>query len=455
MTDSDLLALDLTAQRELIQNGTLQVGDIYAAQNVAFKERDASINAYISRATSDQIESQLNKIQTSKSKDVKLLSGLSIGVKDNIDAADFVTTAGFASRKDRLASKDAPVVAYLKEAGGVINGKLNMHEGALGATNQNAHFGDCHNPYKFGYTPGGSSGGSAAAVAAGFCSAALGTDTMGSVRIPASYCGVFGFKPSKGAVSNRGSVTCSRLLDNIGPIARSARDLTTLMRIMARYDMQSPESVAINFSRLSNTTHERIVLVPNDLAALGVTNDVITDFYENIKQFEAMGFTLKEFSFSQYDFAAARRAGLLICEADMRVEHADDWENKQALFSPYMQSMLAYIDRKSAIDIIRAERQLDSAKVYAQQLFQQADFLLMPTTPQRAFAFVDSVPANQADLTSLANQAGVPAVSMPMLSSQALPAGMQLIGPYGSDFELLEIAENWQQTSGFQYAIPR
>jgi aspartyl-tRNA(Asn)/glutamyl-tRNA(Gln) amidotransferase subunit A len=454
MNDKELVALDLTGQRELVRDKKLLASDVLAAQNKMISQYEPSINAFIAQASEKQISDQCCAIQDTSNVDSKLICGLSLAIKDNIDVEGFATTAGFETRKDCMAQVDAPVINLLKKAGAVINGKLNMHEGALGATNQNLYFGDCHNPLRHGFTPGGSSGGSAAAVAAGFCSAALGTDTMGSVRIPASYCGLFACKPSKGAVSNRGSVTCSRELDNIGPIARSARDLTLLMRIMAQYDPLSAQSVSFSFPNRGSSASSGTILIPNDMTFLGVDESIIDDFYDNIKRFEKMGFTLKEFNFEQYDFASARRAGLLICEADMRAEHADDWLNKQALFSPYMRSMLSFIDRKSAIDLIHAERQLDQAKVYAQQLFQQADYILMPTTPQRAFAFSDKVPANQADLTSLANQAGLPSVSMPMLSSADLPAGMQIVGPSGSDFMLLNIVEKWQQESGFTYRLP-
>ena len=140
-----------------------------------------------------------------------MFQGICVGVKDNIDVKGFATTAGMATRIGRQAKQDAFVINRLRQTGAQFIGKLNMHEGALGATNQNEHFGDCHNPHKHGYTPGGSSGGSAAAVASGMVGLSLGTDTMGSVRIPAAYCGIFGFKPSRGAVSNHGSVTCSRV----------------------------------------------------------------------------------------------------------------------------------------------------------------------------------------------------------------------------------------------------
>lgn len=455
MTDNELLSLDLVAQAQLVANKTVQAVDILNAQNAIIEAHEPRINAFISRASEQQLADQNNTLKQADERSVNQLFGLSIGVKDNIDVAGFVTTAGFATRKNRLANTDAPVIAKLKQAGGLISGKLNMHEGALGASNQNPYFGDCHNPLRHGLTPGGSSGGSAAAVAAGFCSAALGTDTMGSVRIPAAYCGVFGFKPSQGAVSNRGSVSCSRVLDTIGPIARSARDLMLLTRIMVQYDPLSAHSVDFNFEQTSEALDNRgIILIPSDMSSLGVTADIIADFCDNLKVFEAMGFTLQEFSFESYDFAGARRAGLLICEADMRVEYADDWLHKQAMFSPYMCNMLSFVDSKSALDLITAERQLDLAKVYAQGLFQQASYILMPTAPQRAFAFTESVPANQADLTSLANQAGLPALTMPMLSDADLPAGMQIVGPRGSDFELLNIAQKWQQQSGFKYALP-
>jgi Asp-tRNA(Asn)/Glu-tRNA(Gln) amidotransferase A subunit family amidase len=445
MIDLTLLAHDLTTHISLVKSGQIKASEIVAQQLAWIKKINPEINAFISTSPN------LPAITLTEN---ATLAGLSVAVKDNIDVSGYVTTAGMQTRVDRMATTDAFVVQKLRDAGASFIGKLNMHEGALGATNQNAYFGDCINPHKSGYTPGGSSGGSGAAVAAGMVSVALGTDTMGSVRIPASYCGVFGFKPTKGLVSNRGSVVCGRIMDNIGPIARSADDLMLCMSLISGYDQLNALShVQYSFSD-SLTETSKVLMVPDDMSILGIESDIIEDFERNLMVFKDLGYQIKTFSFDGYDFGAARRAGLLICEADMRVEHAHDWAHHRSKFSDYLQSMLSFIETKSPMDIMASERVLDQAEIYGRGLFENGGYLLLPTAPQRAFSFADSVPSNQADLTSLANQAGLPAVSIPMLTDHELPAGMQIVGPKMSDKSLLQIAQQWQQATQFKYQLP-
>lgn len=444
MTDITVLSQDLVAQTELIRTGQLSAYELMNMQLKHIHKLNPKLNAFI----------QVNEVDPQQGVNYNSpLVGVSIAVKDNIDVTGFNTTAGLATRQSRQANEDAFVVAKLRQHGAQFSGKLNMHEGALGASNHNSHYGDCYNPHLLGHSPGGSSGGSGAAVASAMTALALGTDTMGSVRIPASYCGIFGFKGSRGVISNRGSVVCSREMDNIGPMARSARDLQLAFDIMRGFDWQSAQSQALKLT--TDLPEKPILLVPDDLDQLGVEQNIIDDFNNNLQAFIDLGCQIKYFSLSGYDFAAARRAGLLICEAEMRIEHGDDWQHNQELFSPYLTSLLSYIDRKSPMDIIDCERVLDNAKVFARGLFQQGHFLLMPTTPQRAFSMTESAPANQADLTSLANQAGLCAVSMPMLTDHSLPAGMQLLGPSGSDLQILKLTADWQQLSQYQYQYPQ
>src|SRR4051794_6197510 len=162
------------------------------------------------------------------------LDGIPIAIKDNIDLAGVPTGNGFGGAQPwRVPEADAEVVRRLREAGAIVVGKLGMHEGALGATNDNPHTGRVFNPHHVGFTPGGSSGGSGAAVGAGLCCAALGTDTGGSVRIPAAYCGVVGFKGSFGLASTRGVVPLSYRLDHIGPLTRTVGDAALMIRAMA------------------------------------------------------------------------------------------------------------------------------------------------------------------------------------------------------------------------------
>ncbi|QHJ13846.1 Glutamyl-tRNA(Gln) amidotransferase subunit A [Paraglaciecola mesophila] len=445
--DIALLSQDVSTHIALIKDKQISAQELAELQYRFIQQVNPKLNAFLQTA--------LPKCAPQEKRTGSVFHGICIGVKDNIDVMGFATTAGMATRMGRQAKQDAFVINRLRQTGAQFIGKLNMHEGALGATNQNEHFGDCHNPHKHGFTPGGSSGGSAAAVASGMVGLSLGTDTMGSVRIPAAYCGIFGFKPSRGAVSNHGSVTCSRVMDNIGPMARSAKDLTLAFSVMKGFDPACPSSVDFNLIRGDRSAHQQVLLVPQDLAALGVEQSIIEDFERNLAAFVDLGYTLSYFDFSDYDFAAARRAGLLLCEADMRIEHQEDWLNQPQKFSEYMRGMLSYIERKTPMDMMQSERVLDNAKTFARQLFKQGCAILMPTVLQRAFSFKAPVPANQADLTSFANQAGLPAVSLPMLSDQALPGGMQIVGPYGSDNRLLDLAERWQEHTDFRYMLPK
>ena len=443
------LSSDLTEQIALVKAGEVKAADLASMQAQWIAKVNPALNAFISVNTD-------NKVMPSST---TMLAGVSIGIKDNIDVLGMNTTAGLETRRHSKPKASAFVVERLLNAGAHINGKLNMHEGALGASNHNSHYGHCYNPFDFSLTPGGSSGGSASAVAACLTAASLGTDTMGSVRIPAAYCSLFGYKPSQGAISNRGSVTCSRQMDSIGAITRSARDLKLMADILIGFDIQCADSCAIQFDL--DLPDSITLLVPDDLAILGVEASIIADFEQNLLTFVDLGYQIERFSFHElvnssdgYDFAAARRAGLMLCEADMRVEHAEDWSMHHDKFSPYLQQLLSFIDTKTPMDVVNAEKVLEQAKLMSRQLFAQGDFLLLPTTPQRAFPMTSKVPANQADLTSFANQAGLPAISLPMVTEHALPAGMQIVGRHGSDYQLLEISQQWQQLSGYRYTMP-
>src|SRR5690348_15628620 len=248
------------------------------------------------------------------------LDGIPIAVKDNLDIAGLPTTAGLASRKSRIAQLDAHAVGRLRAAGAVLIGKTNLDEGALGASTNNPHFGPTHNPHRRGYSAGGSSGGSAAAVAAGLAVAALGSDTLGSVRIPASYCGVCALKPTHGEISARGLVPAARRLDAVGMIAREVGDLAVLLHVLAGYDADDPRSRRRRVA-LSPPDWEpgalHTGLLP-DLADAGV-EPAVTEVFEGAlaKLQHELGERVT-LDFSDWPWPRMRRAGLLLMEAEMR-----------------------------------------------------------------------------------------------------------------------------------------
>jgi aspartyl-tRNA(Asn)/glutamyl-tRNA(Gln) amidotransferase subunit A len=438
MTDA-LRATDAVAQRDALARGDTTAVALATAYLDAIERSQSSINAYIACARDRVLAEALASDAHRVTHGARALEGLAIAVKDNLDAAGHRTTAGMATRRDAApAAHDSAAVARLRAAGAVLLGKLNLHEAALGADSDNPHFGACHHPRRHGVTPGGSCGGSGAAVAAALCSAAVGTDTMGSVRIPAAYCGVFGLKPSYGAISPRGSVVVSRRLDHVGVLARSARDLELLLPVLSGFDPASAESRAVAFAA-PGAGPLRIGVPAFD--GVEVQPAVRVAFAQGLDALRARGHAIVELPASSIEPGTARRAGLLVCEAEMLVEHAADWAARRERFSPALAKLLGWAAGKSAADVIAADRVMDVAAVQLQQWLADCDVLAWPTTPQVAFAFGTPVPSNQADLTCFANMAGAPALSLPLpVAADAWPVGLQLIGRAADDRRLIALA---------------
>ncbi|MEE9251557.1 MAG: amidase [Alphaproteobacteria bacterium] len=386
------------------------------------------------------------------------LDGVPVALKENIDLAGVPTTAGMETRRHAVAEADAVVTARLRAAGAVLLGKLNMEAGAMGAVTNNPHYGATYNPYRAGFTPGGSSGGSGAAVAAGLCVVALGTDTLGSVRIPASYCGVTGLKPSTGLVSTRGVVPLSWRFDHVGPLARSARDLGIMLDALAGYDPESaeakeapaadydpgdaPEAGGVTLGRLVD---HGVEVAPDIVAAFDTACAVLSD----------LGCTIEDVALPDHDTSRLRRAGLLITVSEGAVAHADDLENRAGELSPKFRSALDYGRKAGAADYVDAERRIAELVVKARHLFQGIDVLLTPTTPQTAFSFEDEVPVTQADFTALANLTGAPAVSVPMgLSGAGLPMGLQFTGKPLADATVLRMARVYERAAAWSLRPP-
>ena len=447
------LFADYHAQRDALMQGRLRVSELARAQLDWISRWQPTINAFIALDAERAMTAALDADTRFAGGQARPLEGLLVAVKDNIDVAGLVTTAGMATRRDGApASVDAPMVALLRQAGAIVLGKLNMHEAALGADNDNPHFGACHNPHRHGFTPGGSSGGSGAAVAAGFCTVALGSDSMGSVRIPASYCGVLGLKASFGAFSPRGSVVLSRRLDHLGPLARSTRDLASILEHAVRFDAHSAQSRHITLTAPHGAPLV-IGVLPD--ASLGLDDDVEAAYQQACHAMQALGHQLIELSLGEHDFGRARRAGLLTCEAEMLCEHAADWKASPEKFSPALAGMLHWVESRKASDFVAADRQLDAAMVLAQGWLEQCDVVLTPTAPQCAFSFGEAVPANQADLTSIANMAGLPALSIPMpVATDQLPMGLQLIGAHAGEATLLALADAYLDATRYQPQRP-
>jgi aspartyl-tRNA(Asn)/glutamyl-tRNA(Gln) amidotransferase subunit A len=384
-----------------------------------------------------------------------VLEGIPVALKDNIDLAGTPATAGMASRAHLVSDTDAVVTARLRAAGAVILGKVNMHEAALGATNDNPLYGRTFNPHRPSHTPGGSSGGSGAAVAAGFCLAALGTDTLGSVRIPAAYCGVAGIKATRGLVSPRGVVPLSWTFDHVGPLAPSVRDLGLLLNVLAGFDRDCAESVAVpqtpqNYDpgdpkKLSGVRLGRL----EGLDAAGIAPEIADGFGRAVALLGDLGAEIVPVRLDGHDYGRLRRAGLIISEVEGAVVHADDLANRADQLSDGFRAMLSFGASLPATRLVQAQRDFAAARVRVHKAFGDLDALIMPTALHTAFDFDDPVPDNQADLTALANLTDRPAVSVPMgLSPEGLPMGLQFLGlPFGES-AILRFARTYELAAG-------
>ena len=342
------------------------------------------------------------------------LSGLCVGVKSNIAVRGVPRTGGILAYAEDLAEADATVVERLRAAGADVVASLNMEEGALGAQTDNPFFGRTQNPRLIGHTPGGSSGGSAAAVAAGYVNAALGTDTMGSVRIPSAYCGLWGFKPSHSREMLEGVMPLSGTLDTVGVHAHDWEFCVAATEVICARSFgggQAGEVFALDFAG-------RVELEP------GVA-EVYAAFLDTLPGMPAT-------DLGPYGYGRSRRAGLVISEVEGFAVHAERLGERPEGFSDRFRGMLHY------------GRDLDLAKVdecYAHVAELRAaelpDYILMPTAPQVAFRFGEPVPANQADFTAFANLADRPAVQFPIGEVEGLPVGAQLVGPRGGEAGLV------------------
>ena len=379
------------------------------------------------------------------------IDGIPIACKDNIDIAGWPTTNGTNLRE--WPREDAALVHELRSAGAVLLGKVNMHEAALGGTTNNPHYGPTQNPWRLGFTPGGSSGGSAAAVAGELCAAAMGSDTMGSIRLPASYCGIVGMKPSRGRVSNRGTRALCHALDTFGPMARTVEDAAWVLNALQEFDPKDPN--ARNYGTLAPFSPM------SDLR--GISFGVITNFaqvdcdIEVRSAFKAAeillcewGATVRPVPISAYDPSSARRAGLLWIEAEGAVANEILHAEPRSVLSPEVLEFLDYGAKASSLRLLQVQLTVREAGHALRRALTEVDFLISPTTAQTAFSFDTSPPVNQADITALANFGGCPALSLPCaLSQNRLPIGFQVIGTLGDDARLLNVASTIERAFDF------
>lgn len=353
------------------------------------------------------------------------LAGVTVGVKSNIAVKGLPFTAGMGLFRDRIAGRDAAVVARLRAAGAAILGTLNMHEAALGATTDNPFFGRTFNPHGAGLTPGGSSGGSGAAVAAGLCDLALGTDTLGSVRIPAALCGVYGLKPTAGSVCGEGLEPLDLALDCIGPLAREIGLLERAWAVIA----DDPGDPHIATRRL---------LVLPEFGGVQV-QPAIAAAFDRAQQ--ALGLPAETLTvpaaLDDVRLAAFAQVGRSL-SATLGARLADP------CVSPTLRFVVA-----AALGMAEQPALLADTRSALLEALAQDGVVLMPTAPQVAFPHTSRPPTTQPLFTGLANVTGCPALSIPAgRDADGLPVAVQLIGPPRSEPALIALAQQLEPVLG-------
>lgn len=358
------------------------------------------------------------------------LAGVPVAVKDNIAVAGMPWTAGLAAFRARVAEADAPCIAALRAQGARLVGKTAMDEGALGATGDAPGFPPCRNPLDLSRSPGGSSGGSAAAVAAGFVRMAVGTDTMGSVRIPAAYCGVVGLKPTAGLIGRSAVESLSQTLDSVGAIAATPEEAGLLLEALVGPDPGDPHwRPAPRGWRATGAPPPRALRIglARPAGCIALESAVAEAVARAVARLRASGMLFVEMPMPRWEPGATRRAGLLLAEAEAALSHTALLADPAAA-SPAYRAALAHGRDSGALRIVRALDRLAQARAAALAALDGCDALLMPTAPQGAFARGAPPPTDQADFSALANAAGLPAIAVPVALPDCLPASVQLVG---------------------------
>jgi len=370
-----------------------------------------------------------------RSNKVSKIDGELITVKPNIKVENFPYTGGIKHFEGSVSKNDDPIIKRIKENGGIVIGSTNMDEAAFGGDTSTSFYGRCINPNNKELSVGGSSGGSAAAIASGLVNFSIGTDTMGSIRIPASYCGIVGFKPSSSMTNNKDLILLSDTYDTIGFHSNNVFNINNLYKI-------------IN-SSIHNCDYKPInnikCLVPNQIFNNDINKDVIEGFKEALLKIGKNGINIEYNDMHFWEPNFHRKLLLKIVENEGAKNLKELLENKASYITEHLRNNLFFgksID-KQEIKNIRLE--LEILKNQIKIIYKEFDLILMPTTPQNSFNIKDKPPENQANLTSLANIADLPAISLPYKNGGKTFHSLQILAAQHNDEFLLKTSSFFEK----------
>ncbi len=462
---------DLTIEKayEMMKVGELTSVDLVSSCLQNIKEKNEELNVFL-EVFDDALDQA--KIADEMIKDGKgtKLTGIPIAIKDNILITGKKNSSGSKMLENYVASYDAFVIKKLKEEGAVLIGRTNMDEFAMGSSTENSAYGVVRNPIDPSRVPGGSSGGSAAAVASGMTLASLGSDTGGSIRQPASFCGLVGMKPTYGAVSRSGITAMSSSLDQIGPFAKTSEDAEIIFTCISGKDEMDSTSLFDKVREGQSFTGKKIG-IPREFLKEGIDPEVLQNFEDTVNKLKNKGYEIKDVSMPYLKYSLPVYYIIMPAEVSTNLSRLDgiryglrkDGEN---LFDGYKKSRSAGFGIETRRRIILGTYVLSHGYFDAyynkawkvrraimkeyEDIFKEVDFVMTPTTPTTAFKFGEKKDPVQMYLSDIftvsANLAGLPAISLPSgKDSSGLPIGVQFTGPLYSDKVLFSIEKDLRE----------
>lgn len=475
MSITEMTAASLAAA---IREGKTTAVEAAEAMFARIEEKDKELNCYVTVDKKGALR-QAAKVQEKieKGELTGPLAGVPVALKDNLCTAGLLTTCASRILNNFVPTYTAEAVLNLQKAGAVILGKTNMDEFAMGSTTETSAYGVTRNPHNTDYVPGGSSGGSAAAVAAGECFYALGSDTGGSIRQPASYCGVVGMKPTYGTVSRYGLVAYGSSLDQIGPLTKDVQDCAVVLEALASHDDKDSTSLVREDTDFTSALVEDVkglrIGIPNDYLGEGLDEEVKAAVLKAAGVLEEKGAVVERFDLSLVEYAIPAYYTIAAAEASSNLERFDGikygYRTKEyaGLHNMYKKSRSEGFGEEVKRRIMLGSFVLSSGyydayylkalrvKALIKKAFDEAfaryDMILGPvaptTAPRLGESLADPLKMYLGDIYTIAvNLAGLPAISVPCgQDSKGLPIGMQLIGDCFREKELLRAAYTYEQ----------
>jgi aspartyl-tRNA(Asn)/glutamyl-tRNA(Gln) amidotransferase subunit A len=453
---SDLADLTVKRASDLLRTKAVSPVDLTRACLARTEKYQKLLNAFIT-VTGEQALAAAKAAETELQHGKRRgpWHGIPIALKDNIDTAGIRTTGASELFKDRIPTEDAEVVHRLKAAGAIFLGKLNLHEFAYGGTSAVTYFGPVHNPWNPALTPGGSSGGPGVAVSADLCFASLGTDTAGSVRIPASYCSIVGLKPTYGRVSLRGVIPLSWSLDHVGPMCKTVEDTAMLLNVIAGYDEQDPTTADVPVP-----DYERALRGSTAKLRLGVPRKPFFD-------------TLNPDVARAMDDALAVLKKLTAGISDVEIEvppvfqgpiigveaytYHSQWITKTPeLYQPAVRAALQRSADIKAEPYAKALRELGQLRRDIRKVFTNVDLLILPTMADPPFRIEEGLTRNvSARNTAVFDAYGIPTISIPCgFTQDGLPIGMQIAGAPWAEATVLTLAAAYERETEWHKRKP-